>query len=105
MSALKLPVCIFSILLSVVLWAQILVNQGGTTETGHAVFTVAAMLTSGIIGLIAKHSKVSHAIVGVFHSIGGISGLVTVRDFPGFLMWSMLCFVFAGIFFSLSRRD
>lgn len=74
--------------------------EGSGESSGTAGFMLALfMLIAGIIGIAGQKSKGATITAMIFYLIGGIIGIANVGSYSDLQVWSILTFIFAGLYF------
>ena len=106
MATVKLIIGIISMVLPAIILFQscaaglVEAFDGGNGGSGGAgVFLAICMLIAGIVGVATrKGGKGGGITAGAFYAIGGLIGIANLGVFVDLVVWSVLCFIFAGIF-------
>ena len=101
----KLVVGIISILLFVLIVFQSCaagiyntLDENGEISGTAGMIVAICMLVAGIVGLAARKSFGGSIAAGVFYLLGGIIGLLCHGSFSDLIIWSIVSFLFAGLF-------
>ena len=106
MKTAKLVVGIISIVLFIVVMFQscaaglydAMASTGGSSGFAGA-FVGFCMLIAGIVGIATRKSKGGGIAAAVLYTVGGITGLTSFGVYTDLVIWSILCLVFAALFF------
>lgn len=68
------------------------------TSGSAGMFLAFCMLVAGIVGIATRKGKAGGFVSGGFYALGGIIGIVNIGVFSDLIVWSVLSFIFAGVF-------
>lgn len=70
----------------------------GETSGSAGVIVALFMLIAGIVGVAGRKSKGATITSACFYAVGGLVGISNVGTYSDLKVWSVLSFIFAGIF-------
>lgn len=56
------------------------------------------MLIAGIVGVCTRKSKIGGIAAAVFYLLGGLIGIANYGSYSDLAIWSVLCFIFGGVY-------
>ncbi len=101
----KLISGIFSIIFSLIIFFQSFIvgisntlENSGESSGSAGAFLGIIFLASGIIGIATRKGKGGGITAGILYLIAGLIGISNVGSYGDLQIWSILSFIFAGIF-------
>lgn len=105
MKIVRLVIGIVSIVLFVLIAMQScavgignVLGESGESSGSSGLILALCMLIAGIIGICCRRIKSGTIVSGVFYMLGGLFGISNVGSYSDLKIWSILCFIFAGVF-------
>lgn len=105
MKSIKLAIGIISIVLFAIISFQSCavgignaLTDNGETSGSSGIFLAVCMLVAGIMGICTRSYPNGGYITGIIYIFGGLVGITSFGSFSDLKIWSILCFIFAGIF-------
>lgn len=77
--------------------ANSLQNNGENSGTAGLMLAF-CMLIAGIVGICTRENRTGGIVAGIFYLMGGLIGIGNYGSFADLAIWSVLCFVFGGVF-------
>ncbi len=105
MKTTKLVIGIISIVLFMVIAFQSCaagignaLSENGESSGSAGFFVALCMLIAGIVGICTRKSIGGGYVSGAFYAIGGLIGITNYGSYSDLMIWSILSFIFAGVF-------
>lgn len=78
--------------------------ENGEVSGSAGLLLAFCMLIAGIIGVCTRKNKMGGIVAGVFYLLGGIIGIANYGSYSDLAIWSVICFIFGGVFLLGSLR-
>ena len=105
MKTAKLAIGIISIVLFLIIVFQSCavgignaLSENGESSGSAGFFVALCMLVGGIVGICTRKGVKGGYVSGAFYAIGGLIGIANYGSYSDLLIWSILSFIFAGVF-------
>lgn len=81
-------------------------QNNGETSGAAGLMLAFCMLIAGIIGICTRKNRTGGIAAGIFYLMGGLIGISNYGNgsFADLAIWSVLCFIFGGVFLLGSLR-